>query len=161
MEGGRGSPVVLFALIILHIVSLFAEPAAAQPFGGCQPYGSLQHRASGFAAPVTNLGNQLLPFFTTLMYSLQVKATMPILERTSHIDETDLAIYSVLHCLDRGDPGSSGRSVCSHDGLVHLLIYSREVKGAICSSLSSLSSTLNSRVRQRQGVLQNPRIPLP
>uniref|UniRef100_A0A0A9H1J0 Uncharacterized protein n=1 Tax=Arundo donax TaxID=35708 RepID=A0A0A9H1J0_ARUDO len=33
-----GSPVVLFALTILRIASLFAEPAAAQPFGGCRPY---------------------------------------------------------------------------------------------------------------------------
>uniref|UniRef100_A0A0A9ESQ0 Uncharacterized protein n=1 Tax=Arundo donax TaxID=35708 RepID=A0A0A9ESQ0_ARUDO len=95
------------------------------------------------------------------MYSLQVKVTMLILEHTSHVDETDLAIYSVLHCLDRSNPGCSGRFVCSHNGLVHLLIYSREMNSAICSPLSSLSGTLNSLVRRRQGVVQNPRTPLP
>jgi hypothetical protein len=65
-----------------------------------------------------------------------VKGT--ILEPNSHIDETELAIYPVLHCLDRSDTGSCSRSVCSHDGLVHLLLYSWEVKGAVCSPSSSL-----------------------
>jgi hypothetical protein len=54
-----------------------------------------------------------------------------LIERTSNVDETELAIDSVLHCLDGSHSGSCGCSVCSHDGLVHLLIHSWEVNGAV------------------------------
>jgi hypothetical protein len=63
---------------------------------------------------------------------------LTILEHASHVDETELAIDPVLHRLDGSDSGSGGRSVCSHDGLVHLLIHSWEVKGAVRSPSSSL-----------------------
>lgn len=56
----------------------------------------------------------------------------------SHVDEAELAIDPILHCLDRGDTGGRGPSVGSHDGPVHLLLYCREVEGAARSPPSSL-----------------------
>lgn len=134
-KGGKGGPPI--AVAMLQILSCFAKQNCQlrSPGGSRSLLNSLTRgkRLCLLRSSELNL-NRLVIILRYPNVQLEGRKAMVSSPHThSHIGITEFPIHPVLDRLDRRYPSSRGCPISSHDRLVNLLVYSRQVKRVLRS----------------------------
>lgn len=134
-KGERGGPPI--AIAMLQILSCFAKQNCQlrSPGGSHSLLNSLTRgkRLCLLRSSELNL-NRLVIVLRYPNVQLEGRKAMVSSPHThSHIGITEFPIHPVLDRLDRRYPSSRGCPISSHDRLVNLLVYSRQVKRVLRS----------------------------